>query len=124
MTEYLHGIKQNLGQFGQQLLQVFFVGLTIRMQRTVVPVLAESEFGVPAGSTTLLMAFVISFGFVKGAMNFVSGRLSERLGRRHVLILGWLIAIPIPFIFLYAPSFDRTNVESRQALMNSRATEG
>jgi MFS family permease len=105
MTEYLHGIRQNLGQFGQQLLQVFFVGLTIGMQRTVVPVLAESEFGVPAGSTTLLMAFVISFGFVKGAMNFVSGRLSERLGRRHVLILGWLIAIPIPFIFLYAPSW-------------------
>ena len=105
MTEYLHGIRQNLGQFGQQLLQVFFVGLTIGMQRTVVPVLAESEFGVPAGSTTLLMAFVISFGFVKGAMNFVSGRVSERLGRRHVLILGWLIAIPIPFIFLYAPSW-------------------
>ncbi|MCP4333108.1 MAG: MHS family MFS transporter [Gammaproteobacteria bacterium] len=88
MTIYAHGIRQNLGQFAQQLLQVFFVGLTIGMQRTVVPVLAESEFGVPADSAVLLMAFVVSFGFVKGAMNFVSGRLSERVGRRRVLIWG------------------------------------
>jgi MFS family permease len=106
VTVYEQGIRQNLGQFSQQLLQVFFVGLTIGMQRTVVPVLAETEFGVPADSTTLLMAFVVSFGFVKGAMNFVSGRLSERVGRRRVLILGWLVAIPIPFVFLYAPSWN------------------
>ncbi len=104
--EYVHGIRPNLGQFAQQLLQVFFVGLTIGMQRNVVPVLAESEFGVPAGSFTLLMAFVVSFGFVKGAMNFVSGRLSERAGRRNILIWGWLVALPIPFIFLFAPSWN------------------
>ena len=106
MSTYEPGIRRNLGQFGQQLLQVFFVGLTIGMQRTVVPVLAESEFGVPAGSAALLMAFVVSFGFVKGAMNFVSGRLSESAGRRRVLIWGWLVALPIPFIFLYAPSWN------------------
>jgi len=104
--EYVQGIRQNLGQFTQQLLQVFFVGLTIGMQRTVIPVLAESEFGVPADSAVLLMAFVISFGFVKGGMNFVSGRLSESLGRRRVLIWGWLVALPIPFIILYAPSWN------------------
>jgi MFS family permease len=103
---YVLGIRQNIGQFSQQLLQVFFVGLTIGMQRTVVPALAESEFGVPPGSFTLLMAFVVSFGFVKGAMNFVSGRISEKVGRRRVLIWGWLIALPIPFIFLYAPSWN------------------
>ena len=103
---YAQGIRQNLGQFSQQLLQVFFVGLTIGMQRTVVPALAESEFGVPADSATLLMAFVVSFGFVKGSMNFVSGRLSERVGRRRVLIWGWLFALPIPFIFLLAPSWN------------------
>ena len=106
VADYAHGIRENIVQFLQQLLQVFFVGLTIGMQRNVVPVLAESEFGVPAGSFTLLMAFVVSFGFVKGAMNFVSGRLSERAGRRRVLIWGWLIAIPIPFIFLYAPTWN------------------
>ena len=106
VTEYVHGIQPNLGQFAQQLLQVFFVGLTIGMQRNVVPVLAETEFGVPAGSFSLLMAFVVSFGFVKGAMNFVSGRVSERVGRRKVLIWGWLVALPIPFVFLYAPSWN------------------
>ncbi len=106
IAKYVHGIRPNIGQFAQQLLQVFFVGLTIGMQRTVVPALAESEFGVPPGSFTLLMAFVVSFGFVKGAMNFVSGRVSEKVGRRKVLIWGWLIALPIPFIFLYAPSWN------------------
>lgn len=106
VAQYVHGIRPNIGQFAQQLLQVFFVGLTIGMQRTVVPALAESEFGVPHGSFTLLMAFVVSFGFVKGAMNFVSGRLSEKAGRRKVLIWGWLVALPIPFIFLYAPSWN------------------
>lgn len=106
MTEYVQGIRRNSGQFTQQLVQVFFVGLTIGMQRTVVPALAESEFGVEAGSAMMLMAFVVSFGFVKGAMNFVSGRLSETVGRRRVLILGWLFALPIPFIFLYAPSWN------------------
>ncbi len=101
----MHGIRPNIGQFSQQLLQVFFVGLTIGVQRNVVPALAESEFGVPADSFTLLMAFVVSFGFVKGAMNFVSGRLSETVGRRKLLIAGWIVALPIPFIFLYAPSW-------------------
>ena len=106
VAKYVHGIRPNIGQFAQQLLQVFFVGLTIGMQRTVVPALAESEFGVPPGSFTLLMAFVVSFGFVKGAMNFVSGRLSENVGRRKVLIWGWLVALPIPFIFLFAPTWN------------------
>ena len=106
MSTYEQGIRRNLGQFLQQLLQVFFVGLTIGMQRTVVPALAESEFGVEKGSALMLMAFVVSFGFVKGAMNFVSGRLSESVGRRRVLIFGWLFALPIPFIFLYAPSWN------------------
>jgi MFS family permease len=106
VVKYVQGIRPNIGQFAQQLLQVFFVGLTIGMQRTVVPALAETEFGVPPGSFTLLMAFVVSFGFVKGAMNFVSGRISEKVGRRKVLIWGWLVALPIPFIFLYAPSWN------------------
>ncbi len=101
----VHGIHANIGQFGQQLVQVFFVGLTIGLQRTVIPALAETEFGLPRGSFLLLMAFIVSFGFVKGAMNFVAGRLSERLGRRRVLLLGWIVALPIPFIILYAPTW-------------------
>ena len=104
--EYLHGIRHNAAQFGHQLAQVFLVGLTLGMMRTVIPALAASEFGVPKGSFTLLMAFVVAFGFVKGALNFVAGRLSERIGRKTVLLLGWASALPIPFMILYAPSWN------------------
>jgi len=104
-VQYVHGIRANLGQFSQQLLQVFFVGMTIGLQRNVIPVLAEEEFGVPAGSFMLLMAFIVSFGFVKGTLNLVAGRLSDRIGRRKILLAGWLAALPIPFMILYAPSW-------------------
>ena len=100
-----HGIRANLGQFCQQLTQVFFIGATVGLQRTVIPALAEQEFGVPAGSATLLMMFIVSFGFVKGAMNLVAGRLSEQAGRRPVLIWGWMVALPIPFMILYGPTW-------------------
>ena len=101
-----YGIRVNLTQFLHQLFQVLLVGLTLGMMRTVIPALAESEFGVPKDSFMLLMAFVVAFGFVKGTLNFVAGRLSERVGRKQVLLLGWLSAVPIPFMILYAPSWN------------------
>ncbi|MBW8370244.1 MAG: MFS transporter [Thiobacillus sp.] len=106
VADYRYGIRHNLAQFSHQLVQVFFVGLTIGMFRTVVPALAESEFGVAKGSFMMLMAFVIAFGFVKGTLNFVAGRMSERMGRKKVLFIGWLAAVPIPFMILYAPSWN------------------
>ncbi len=99
-----YGIRVNLHQVVLQLLQVLLVGMTLGMMRTVVPALAETEFGVPRGSFMLLVAFVVAFGFVKGAMNFVAGRLAERLGRKRVLLLGWLVALPIPAIIYFANS--------------------
>lgn len=103
-TIYIRGIRANLHQFVQQAIQVFFLGLVIGMERNVLPVLSQ-DFGVPKGSFLFLMSFVVSFGFVKGILNFVAGRLSERIGRKKVLLLGWLGAIPIPFMILYAPSW-------------------
>ena len=100
-----YGIRVNLHQVLLHLLQVLLVGMTLGMMRTVVPALAESEFGVPRGSFMLLVAFVVAFGFVKGAMNFVAGRLAERLGRKRVLLLGWLVALPIPAIIYLANSW-------------------
>lgn len=104
--EFHFGIRANLQQFSHQLWQVLLVGLTLGMMRTVVPALAETEFGVPKGSFLLLMAFVVAFGFVKGALNFVAGRLSEKIGRKHVLMIGWFIALPIPPMIYYAPSWS------------------
>jgi len=104
--ELRHGIRHNRDQFLHQLLQVLMVGLTLGMTRTVVPALAESDFGVPKNSFVLLSSFVVAFGLVKGAMNFVAGRLSERVGRKPVLLLGWLVALPIPVMVWYAPSWS------------------
>ena len=101
-----HGIRDNFAQFAHQVVQVFFVGLTLGMMRTVVPALSESEFGVARGSFLLLTSFVVAFGVVKGSLNFVAGRLSERVGRKSVLFWGWLSAVPIPIMIWYAPTWN------------------
>jgi MFS family permease len=101
-----YGIAKNKTQFLHQLLQVLMVGLTLGMMRTVIPVLASTEFGVPRQSFLLLSTFVIAFGIVKGVMNFIAGTLAERWGRRRVLLLGWLVAVPIPFMLWAAPDWS------------------
>lgn len=105
-TLYPLGIHVNLTQFIHQLLQVFLVGLMLGMLRIVVPALSESEFGVPKGSFMLLMAFVVAFGFVKASLNFVAGHLADRFGRKKVLLMGWVFAVPIPALILFAPSWN------------------
>lgn len=96
-------------QYLLQLVQVFFVGLTLGMTRTVVPAVAESDFGVPKGDLALITTFVVAFGIVKGVMNFVAGALSETLGRKRVLVIGWLVALPIPWMIWQAPSVGGWN---------------
>ena len=105
-VQLTHGIGANLSQFLHQLLQVLLVGFAIGMTRTVVPALAESEFGVPKHSFMLLTAFVVAFGLVKGVLNFVAGWLSERMGRKKVLLLGWAAALPIPLLIYFAPNWN------------------
>lgn len=105
-AEYRFGIRENRGQFLHQLLQVLLVGFAIGMMRTVIPALAEDEFGVARGSVLVLVVFVVAFGVVKAVMNFAAGRLSERVGRRPVLLLGWLIALPIPVMIWAAPGWS------------------
>lgn len=106
MTKIKHGIIENKTQIALQLIQVFLVGSTIGMMRTVVPGLAESEFGLGEQQFLLLASFVVVFGVVKSIMNLLAGRLSDIYGRRRILIIGWIIAIPIPLIILVAPSWN------------------
>ncbi|HEY1044516.1 MAG TPA: MFS transporter, partial [Telluria sp.] len=101
-----YGIGPNRRQFLHQLLQVLLVGLTLGSMRTVVPAVAETEFGVPKNSFVLLTAFVLAFGVVKAVMNFLAGRWSERYGRKPVLLLGWILALPIPLLMWYAPDWN------------------
>ncbi len=103
--DYPQGIRANLQQFVWQAVQVFLVGLVLGMERTVLPVVAARDFGVPPSSFLYLLAFVIAFGLVKGALNFVAGRLSERIGRKAVLVLGWVAALPVPLLIGYAQSW-------------------
>lgn len=106
MTTMQLGVRHNLNQVLQQLLQVLLVGMTVGMMRNVVPALAESEFGVPRGSFMLLVTFVVAFGLVKGGMNLVAGRWAEHLGRKTVLLWGWLLAWPIPFLIYFSTSWN------------------
>ncbi len=101
-----YGIRANLAQFLLQLTQVFLVGLTIGMMRTVVPALAEEAFGLQARQFTLLASFVVVFGVVKAVMNLLAGHWSDQHGRKKVLIAGWLFALPVPWMIATAESWN------------------
>ncbi len=94
------GLSENLGQFSLLVLITGFVGSMVGLERTVVPLIGESEFGLT--SKTAIGSFIVSFGVVKAFCNMYSARISERWGRKKVLILGWVIGIPVPFIIIYA----------------------
>ena len=98
------GLRVNLEQFLLLATITFGVGLVVGAERVVVPVLAKQEFHV--ASFLAVLAFIVSFGFVKAALNLVAGRLSDRTGRKRLLIAGWLVAVPIPFMIIFAPSWS------------------
>lgn len=100
---YSQGIRRNWKQFALQLLTVFAVGLTMGAERTVVPIMGEETFGIE--SFLIIGSFVISFGIVKAILNLFSGKWGDRYGRKPILILGWVVAIPIPFILILAPNW-------------------
>ncbi|WP_247730293.1 MFS transporter [Halovivax limisalsi] len=103
-TRLTQGIREHLGQFSLHVLLVFATGLTIGSERTVVPILGEEVLGVE--SFLVIGSFVVSFGFVKALLNLYAGKWGETYGRKPVLVAGWLTALPIPVVLIYAPSWS------------------
>lgn len=97
------GLRENWPQFALLVLINAFVGGMVGIERTVVPLIGTEEFGI--ASTTLVGSFIISFGVVKAFANLVSGHLADAWGRKRVLILGWLAALPVPFMIIAAPDW-------------------
>src|SRR5262245_20412484 len=83
----------------------------VGLERTVVPLIGEREFGL--ASKTAIVSFIVSFGVTKALLNLVAARLSERVGRKPILVTGWLLGLPVPFMIMWAPSWawiDAANV--------------
>src|ERR1700704_331747 len=97
------GLRENLGQFLLLVSVNALVGGMIGQERTVLPLLAEQVFGLAAFSSAL--TFIVAVGAVKAATNFFAGTLSDRYGRKPVLIAGWIIGLPVPLLLMWAPSW-------------------
>jgi MFS family permease len=97
------GLKENWRQFALLVLINAFVGGMVGIERTVVPLIGSEEFGI--ASTTIVVSFIVSFGVVKALANLVSGQLADAWGRKRVLVLGWLVGLPVPFMIVWAPSW-------------------
>ena len=79
-----------------------FVGGMVGMERTLLPEIAQHDFQISAYNA--MLSFIVVFGTVKALSNYFAGSLANRMGRKRLLILGWLVGIPIPFLLMYAPS--------------------
>ena len=98
------GLKPNINQFLLLIVVNAFVGAMIGLEQTVIPILGKEEFALE--SNALILSFIASFGIVKAILNLFAGSLSDKFGRKNVLILGWLVGLPVPFILLLAPNWN------------------
>jgi MFS family permease len=98
------GLRENWQQFSLLVLINAFVGGMVGLERTIVPLLAQQEFGL--ASRTIALSFIVSFGVVKAFANLFAGRFSDRIGRKQILVVGWLFGLPVPIIIMLAPSWD------------------
>ena len=98
------GLKPNINQFLLLIIVNAFVGAMIGLEQTVIPILGKEEFDLE--SNALILSFIASFGLVKSILNLFAGNISDKFGRKNVLVLGWLVGIPVPFILLFAPNWN------------------
>src|SRR5947207_2681679 len=105
------GLRENLPQFSLLVVINAFVGAMVGLERTVLPLIGEQDFGLT--SKTAITSFIVSFGITKAILNLVAARVSERVGRKPLLVVGWLFALPVPFLIIYARTWwwiDLANV--------------
>lgn len=104
MTPVRLGLRENLWQFSLLVVVNAFVGAVIGLERSILPPLAEQEFQLVA--RTAVLSFIVVFGITKAFTNYLAGRLSDRFGRKYVLVAGWLVAVPVPFLLMWAPTWS------------------
>src|SRR4029077_11259204 len=97
------GLRANAGQFGLLVALNALVGGMVGLERSVLPLVGKQDFGLH--STSTILAFVVAFGAAKAFTNLAAGELAERLGRRRLLVIGWLFALPVPLLIGLAPSW-------------------
>ena len=97
------GLRENWRQFSLLVVVNAFVGGMIGMERSILPQLAEVEFGIAA--KTAVLSFIVAFGITKAIANLFTGTLASRLGRKRLLLLGWALGLPVPFLLMYAPTW-------------------
>jgi MFS family permease len=98
------GLKENWKQFTLLVIINAFVGGMIGLERSILPQIAEAEFQIAA--KTALLSFIVAFGLVKAITNYFTGAWSNRIGRKNLLTIGWLIGIPVPFILMFADNWN------------------
>jgi MFS family permease len=98
------GLKENRKQFILLVIINAFVGGMVGLERSILPRIAGVEFHIAA--KTAILSFIIVFGMVKAVTNYYTGALANRFGRKKLLVAGWIIGIPIPFILMFAPSWN------------------
>jgi MFS family permease len=103
-SEPVLGLHANWQQFWLLVVVNAFVGAMVGLERTVLPLIGAQEFGL--ASKTAALSFIATFGLVKAVTNFFAGGLGDRIGRKRLLVLGWLIGAPVPFLVIYAPSWS------------------
>ncbi len=103
LPEPVLGLRQNLAQFSLLVLVTAFVGGMVGLERAILPLIAEREFRLV--SKSVILSFIVGFGFVKAFTNLAAGRFSDRIGRKALLVGGWIVGLPVPFILMWAPSW-------------------
>ncbi len=98
------GLKDNWKQFSLLVLINAFVGGMVGMERTILPEIAETDFGIAARSA--IFSFIVVFGITKALSNYFAGKFAQKYGRKKMLIVGWLFGLPVPFILMYAPDWN------------------